>query len=155
MSTGIISTASSVYERVGYLVKQLQHALRGQMDEGLRAIQLSTAQYALLSAIDAHSGSSGADLARRCFITPQSVNGLISGLEQSKLISRTASVEHGRIIKIALSPSGRSRLKAAHRIVGDIERRMLAGIDLDQRKKLAGLLRQCIDGLMESQKSTR
>src|SRR5882762_4542388 len=115
MSTGIISPAASVYERVGYLVKQLQHALRGQMDEELRAIQLSTAQYALLSAVDAQPGSSGADLARRCFITPQSVNGLISGLERSKFISRTASVEHGRVIKIALSPSGRSRLKAAHR----------------------------------------
>ena len=155
MSTGIISPASSVYERVGYLIKQLQHALRGQMDEELRAIQLSTAQYALLNAIDAQSGSSGADLARRCFITPQSVNGLISGLEQSKLISRTASVEHGRIIKIALSPSGRSRLKAAHRIVGDIEKRMLVGIDLDQHKKLAELLRQCIDGLRKPQKSIR
>ena len=155
MSTRIISPASSVYERVGYLVKQLQHALRGRMDEELRALQLSTAQYALLSAIDAQSGSSGADLARRCFITPQSVNGVISGLEQAKLISRTASAEHGRIIKIALSPSGRSRLKAAHRVVGDIEKRMLEGIDFDQHKKLAGLLRQCVDGLRKSQKSTR
>jgi DNA-binding MarR family transcriptional regulator len=155
MSTGNITPPSSVYERVGYLVKQLQHALRCQMDKELRAIQLSTAQYALLSAIDAQPDSSGADLARRCFITPQSINGIISGLEQSKLISRTASVEHGRIIKSALSPFGRSRLKAANRIVGDIEKRMLGEIDLDQHKELAGMLRQCIDGLRKPQKSTR
>jgi DNA-binding MarR family transcriptional regulator len=136
-----------VRDRVGYLVKQLQHAFRGRMDDELRAIDLSTAQYALLSAIEEAPSSSGAELARRCFITPQSVNGLIAGLERSMLIERTASATHGRIIEIALSASGRARLKAAHRIVFGIEERMLAELDGGQRKELAGLLRQCIKGI--------
>jgi|SRR5262245_36055652 DNA-binding MarR family transcriptional regulator len=139
------STPVSVLDRVGYLVKQLQHALRSRMDDELGAADLSTAQYAILSAIEEAPGSSGADLARRCFITPQSVNGVLAGLERAKLIERTASATHGRIIEIALSASGRSRLRAAHRIVAGIEARMLAGLDGPQRKELARLLRQCIE----------
>ncbi len=141
------STADPVYEHVGYLVKQLQHALRARMDNGLRSIGLSTGQYALLSAIDEVPGSSGAELARRCFITPQSVNGLIAGLVHAELVERTASVTHGRVIEIALSPSGRARLKAAHRIVFAIEDKMLGPLDGSQRRELAGLLKQCIDAI--------
>jgi DNA-binding MarR family transcriptional regulator len=141
------SNTPSVRERVGYLVKQLQHALRGRIDDELSEVDLSTAQYAILTAIEETPRLSGADLARRCFITPQSVNGIIAGLEQSKLIERTASATHGRIIEIALSASGRTRLKTAHRIVTGIEDQMLAGLDVGKRKELAGLLRQCIEGI--------
>lgn len=141
------STTSSVYERVGYLVKQLQHALRARMDDELRAVGLSTGQYALLSAIGEAPGSSGAELARLCFITPQSVNGLIAGLVQAGLIERRASATHGRIIETTLSASGRARLKAAHRIVFAIEDEMLGLLDRSQRRELAGLLRQCIDAI--------
>lgn len=142
-----MKSTSTIYEHVGYLVKQLQHALRARMDDGLRSISLSTGQYALLCAIDEAPGSSGAELARRCFITPQSVNGLMAGLVHAGLIERTASATHGRIIEIALSASGRARLKAAHRIVFAIENRMLGPLDVSRRRELAGLLKQCIDAI--------
>src|SRR5262245_61232862 len=141
------STPPPVGAHVGYLVKQLQHALRAQMDDGLAEIGLSTGQYALLSAIAEAPRSSGAELARRCFITPQSVNGLIAGLKRAGLIERSASATHGRIIEITLSMSGQERLKAAHRIVFAIEGRMLAHLSPSKRRELAGLLRQCIEGI--------
>lgn len=134
-------------EHVGYLVKQLQHAFRAQMDDGLGTIGLSTAQYALLCAIEEAPGSSGAELARRCFITPQSVNGLMTGLRRASLVGRSASATHGRIIESTLSTTGRERLKTAHRIVFAIEDKMLAKLTNSRRRELAGLLKQCIDAI--------
>ena len=136
------STAPSVREHVGYLVKQMQHAFRAQIDHGLATIGLSTGQYALLCAIEEAPGSSGAELARRCFITPQSVNGLMARLHRAELIKRSASAIHGRIIETALSASGRERLKAGHRIVFAIEDKMLAGA----RTTSAGSLPCCSSG---------
>jgi DNA-binding MarR family transcriptional regulator len=142
------STAPSVRDRVGYLVKQLQHVLRARMDDELGAIGLSTAQYALLAAIEEAPGSSGAELARRCFITPQSVNGLIGALERAHLIERSASPSHGRIIEIALTASGKSRLRSAHRAVAAIEQTMLRRLDEQERQHLACTLRHCIEDLI-------
>jgi DNA-binding MarR family transcriptional regulator len=142
-----MSSSDSVRSRVGYLVKQLQHALRGRMDEKLSEIGLSTSQYALLSAIEEAPGSSGAELARRCFITPQSVNGLIAGLEKAQLIERAPSASHGRIIQTRLAAAGLDRLLLAHRIVSEIEGQMLAALDNGQRGELAELLKTCIAGL--------
>lgn len=141
------SSSPSLYDHAGYLVKKLQHALRGHMDKELRVIKLSTAQYAVLCALEETCGVSGAEIARRCFITPQSVNEIIVTLEKTKLITREASTTHGRIINIALSASGRSRLKSAHRIVTNIGNKMLEGLDREKQKEFSDMLRQCIDNL--------
>jgi DNA-binding MarR family transcriptional regulator len=141
------SSEFPVADRVGYLVKQLQHALRARMDDDLERLGLTTAQYALLSAIEAFPGSSGADLARRCFITPQSVNGLMGALEREGLIARTASATHGRILETVLTAAGQARLARAHGLVIGIERSMLEALSDAQRHELARMLRQCIAGL--------
>jgi DNA-binding MarR family transcriptional regulator len=91
--------------------------------------------------------SSGADLARRCFITPQSVNGLIAALQGDQLIERAPSATHGRVIEIKLSKRGAARLKLAHQSVFDIEDKMLKGLDPSQRGALAELLKRCIDSI--------
>jgi DNA-binding MarR family transcriptional regulator len=138
---------SSVRSRAGYLVKQLQQALRARMDDALQALELSTAQYAILSAIEEQPRSSGADLARRCFITPQSVNGLLSGLEKRGFIERTASKTHGRIIETALTKTGHVRLIGAHDVVAGIEAKMLQDLDNTERRQLAALLARAIEGI--------
>jgi DNA-binding MarR family transcriptional regulator len=141
------STPFPVTGRAGYLVKQLQHALRARMDNELSALGLSTGQYAILTAVEEAPGSSGAELARRCFITPQSVNGLLAGLQHSGLIERSASATHGRIVETTLSAQGRQQLRAAHKIVAGIENEMLRLLDEDQRREFTAFLKHCIDGL--------
>jgi DNA-binding MarR family transcriptional regulator len=132
---------------VGYLVKQLQQAFRARMDAALEEIALTTSQYALLNAIEEAPGSSGAELARRCFITPQSVNGLMAELQRKALIERSASATHGRIIETRLSEDGRAQLSLARERVFPIEGRMLKKLDRSQRQELAMFLKICIDSI--------
>jgi DNA-binding MarR family transcriptional regulator len=141
------SSVASVRSRIGYLLKQAQHVLRARMDAQLRHLKLTTGQYALMVAIEETSRSSGAELARRCFITPQSVNGLIAGLLESGLIERDPSKTHGRIIEIALTEHGRARLRQAHASVRAIEATMLHGIGVSDRRLMANLLGTCIENL--------
>jgi DNA-binding MarR family transcriptional regulator len=137
----------SVRSLVGYLIKQSQHAFRACMDQQLRHLDLTTAQYALMTAIDEAPGSSGAELARLCFITPQSVFGLVKSLLERKLIERTSSETHGRVIEVRLSNGGRERLRKAELLVRSLEEKMLVGMTTDQRSLLSGMLRLCAENL--------
>ena len=73
-----MENSSSVEGRVGYELKKAQYGLRSRMDEELRGVGLTTPQYAALSALGEEPGASGAGLARRCFVTPQTMNGILT-----------------------------------------------------------------------------
>ena len=133
--------------RVGYLLKQAQHGLRAKMDQELKALSLSTAQYAILAALQEADVASGAELARRCFITPQTVTALIAGLAQARLIERSPSRHHGRIIEARLTDTGQTVLRRAHAVVKAIEDDMLAGLAEPDRISLARMLKSCVDHL--------
>ena len=75
-------------ESVGYQLKRVQHVLRIQMDNALREIGLTTPQYAALNAIEEKPGLSGNKIARQCFVTPQTMNLILTNLESVGLIIR-------------------------------------------------------------------
>jgi DNA-binding MarR family transcriptional regulator len=134
--------------RIGYLLKRTQHALRLRMDEALRKINITTPQYAVLFALEHASLSlSGAELARRCFVTPQTMNSILRNLESAGLVARTGRSSHGRIIDISLTSRGRATVLRCHRIVQAIEEQMLSQLDTRARARLAESLLQCIRGL--------
>jgi hypothetical protein len=90
--------SNQLADRVGYQLKRAQQALRTAMDEGLRAQGITTPQYAALTALAADEPLSGAELARRCFVTAQTMNAILVGLERARLVERTPHAEHGRVI---------------------------------------------------------
>jgi len=137
----------AVEERVGYLVTRAQYALRSAMDTELRAHGITTPQYAALSALEQHGVLSGAELARRCFVTPQTMNAIVANLAGAELVTRRPHPKHGRVIEISLAPLARSLLRKAHATVRAIEEAMLHGMSTQGRRKLARRLRHCIETL--------
>ena len=91
---------------VGYQLKRAQQALRAAMDEALRPQGLTTPQYAVLTALEAEAGLSGAELARRCFVTPQTMNEIVAGLEARGWVTRRRHAEHGRVLQTFLTDQG-------------------------------------------------
>ena len=134
---------------VAYSIKQLQHAFRVRMDAALQSVGLSTAQYALLTAISQGAGCSSAELARRCFIKPPSVRELIVRLELDRLIERQSSATHGRVIEVRLTAQGRKLLECGRDSVAPIEADMLRHLTVTERSTLAKLLQRCVEGLSE------
>ena len=136
-----------VESRVGYQMKRAQHALRIGMDKALREVGMTTAQYAALSALEAAPGLSGAELARRGFVTPQTMNVLLANLEAAGLVARRPHPEHGRVLQAYLTETGEESLGRAHGLVEDVEQRMLEKLSQKDRRRLLEALRGCADAL--------
>jgi len=113
----------------------------------LREVGLTTAQYAALSALENSPGLSGADIARQSFVTPQTMNEIVSNLEQAGLIERRQHPQHGRVLQAYLTRTGEQRLRQAHRLVGAVEERMVAGLNRTEQKQLVNWLNQCREAL--------
>lgn len=128
---------------VGFQVKALQQVLRTAMDSALRESGITTSQFAVLAALRDLPGSSGASLAGRTFMSPQSLNEALGGLERRGLVSRSAHPTHGRIIEARLTESGLAALTVSDEIVRRIEQRMLGSLSLSERRDLARMLARC------------
>ncbi|MFH9426473.1 MarR family winged helix-turn-helix transcriptional regulator [Streptomyces sp. NPDC017529] len=129
--------AQDVTEHVGYRLKRSAAALRGAMDRALREHDLTVPQYACLELLDQRPGLSNAELARGAFVTRQSMNVVLRGLQDAGLISRPRTTDHGRALPAHLTPEGGSRLEAARSVVYAIERQMIEAVP---ERRLADLL---------------
>ena len=122
MSNGNVDSGTADPDRMlGLAIKTAQHAFRGRMDADLRGIGLTTPQYAALNHLEREAGASNAVLARRAFVTPQTMQAILTGLERSGHVRRTPHPRHGRIRTTDLTERGRATLAAAHAIVAGIE----------------------------------
>ena len=139
-----------VTDRVGYQLKRAQQALRTAMDEGLRAQGLTTPQYAALTHLEADEPLSGAELARCCFVTAQTMNAILVGLERARLVERAPHANHGRVIEARLTKRGRAKVQGAHDTVFGIEERMLSKITPAGRRRLNETLRRLVENLSTS-----
>ena len=121
MSSLIFPPIDDTYRSLGYALKRAQQALRGHLDNELRNIGLTTPQYSVLAGLELSAGLSSAELARRAFVTPQTMQSIIAILERAGLIKRMAHPANARVRTTELTPAGRSILRAAHEIVANAE----------------------------------
>lgn len=132
---------------IGYELKRVQHALRLAMDVEVRALGVTTPQYAALSVLEREEELSGAGLARRCFVTPQTMNGILVGLESAGLIERRAHPTHGRVMQAYLTDEGSGLLARTHERVSEVEERMVSGLAESERQEMLSALKRCTAAL--------
>ncbi|PWK89821.1 DNA-binding MarR family transcriptional regulator [Fulvimonas soli] len=141
-SGGTHPKMSDPYATIGYALKLAQQALRTRLDSGLREIGLTTPQYAVLTYLREEAGASNAALARRAFVTPQTMQAILVALERAGFISRTPHPEHGRVQRTELTTKGRDVLESASGIVASAEARLrAASAPLDPQTVAAVLAR--------------
>ena len=134
-------------ERPGWLLKRAQDALNSAMTAVLREHGATVPEYAVLTALADQPGMSNADLARRAYVTPQTMNQVLRELEHRGWVSRHPHPGHGRILQAELTTDGQRVLRGCHQVVGGVEERMLAGLSPDGREQLVTGLKSCIAGL--------
>ena len=133
--------------RPGYLLKRAQSVLHAAMAAALHEHDTTVSQYALLTALNEEPGLSNADLARRTFVTPQTMNQLLRELEHKQWVTRRPHPDHGRILQADLTQQGHAALRSCHQAVNVIEEQMLAELSPADRKQLSAALRTCIEAL--------
>jgi len=143
------SPPARVTDRPGYLLKRAQAVLHAGMADALREHGATLAQYAVLTALDEEPGLSNAGLARRAFVTPQTMNQVLRELEQKGWVTRHPHPGHARILQAELTHAGRAALRACHRAAGVVEEQMLAPLTPGDRQQFTATLRACIEALSQ------
>ncbi|HEV7421486.1 MAG TPA: helix-turn-helix domain-containing protein [Mycobacterium sp.] len=131
----------------GYLMKRVQQSLRRRCDAALRPTGLSMAQYAALRALADLPDASASELARRCFVTRQSLQDLLTGLRSAGLVTDAPTAPRGRARALALTATGRKRLAAGDAAVDAVDVAMVDGLTQPERNRLAAMLVQCAENL--------
>ena len=111
-----------------YLVKQVELAVRAQLDDIFRPIGLTALQYTALTVLERHENMSSAQLARHSFVTAQSMADMIAALESHGLIERHRDEADRRRLVVALTAEGRALLDRYRGEVRALENSMLAGL---------------------------
>jgi DNA-binding MarR family transcriptional regulator len=135
--------------RTTYLVKQLELAIRKQIDASIRGYGLTTPQYTALSVLDRHPGLSSAALARRSFVTPQAANEMVAALERKGLVERHADTHNHRVLEMFLTEVGRRTLELCSTAVFELEQRMMGRLALDEATQFRALLEICLAAVCE------
>lgn len=138
---------ADVRRRIGYLVKQAQQTFHKSCEERLRALDLSMSQYAVLRALADTHAAPAAELARRTFVTRQSLRGVLAGLQTAGLVSIADRPDGGRALPVTLTEAGRSLLGQADEIVFAVDDRMTAGLSAEDVRRLEAMLTTCVQNL--------
>jgi DNA-binding MarR family transcriptional regulator len=139
--------STPVSPRIGYAVGRLDRALRREIGALVAPFGLTVPKYTALSILRDRPGLSNAQLARRSYVTPQSMNEVLSALEADGLIVRSPATNHGRVLEVALSERGIEVLAACDRAVTHMENAMLADLDQAGRDQLLAALLSCVHRL--------
>lgn len=129
-----------------YLLHQTSQALRSRLEHALRPLGVTGIQYTILGLLKRHEGLSSAELSRRFFVTPQTMNQVVAGMISRGLLARAASETNRRILRMTLTAEGARLLAQCEPIADAIEAEALDDVpagDLAQmRSHLRALLRQ-------------
>jgi DNA-binding MarR family transcriptional regulator len=136
-----------VDQAVGYVLKQAATALRSALDVVLRPLGLTVPQYSCLEVLDQRPGLSSSELARATFVTRQSMNLVLQGLQERGLLTRAAVADHGKARPTELTDPGRVKLRAASGAVRTVEKQMLAPLTRRAQQRLLADLATCAAAL--------
>jgi DNA-binding MarR family transcriptional regulator len=135
--------------RAAQMMKRILIHFRSQMDERLRPERVTTAQLHVLKTIRSEPGGSGAQVARACYLTPQSAQALLKSLEVGGWITRTKDPVNERILIAQLTPSGVELLDTAEKLARVIEKRLWEGVPDNAVAALNKTLERCLANLDE------
>jgi DNA-binding MarR family transcriptional regulator len=111
-----------------YVLKQIELSIRTQLDEVLRPLGMTTAQYTAMTVLERHPDLTSAQLARRSFVSQQTMAEMVATLESRDLVDRHRDGRDRRRLVLALTDQGSRLLDQARYDVAAIEQRMLAGV---------------------------
>ncbi|MFB7907320.1 MarR family winged helix-turn-helix transcriptional regulator [Kitasatospora sp. NPDC056076] len=138
------------HDRLGHAIKRAEQALIGEKTRALRTVDLTVPQYVTLLVLQQSSGMSGAQLARECMVTPQTMTTILTNLENKGLITRETSSVHQKVLVAKLTRSGRTLAKKADTLARGVEKRLTDAFDDTEQAQLRELLERSAAALRKT-----
>jgi DNA-binding MarR family transcriptional regulator len=131
-------------DRLTYLVKQLQEALRVRLGEITQRFDLTPKQYTALSVLAKYPGMSSAALARVSFVTPQAANEMVTLLEGKGFLTRSVDRRNRRCLEVELTRAGSKALARCDALVAQLEAEVFDGVSAAEQVRFRRTLRACV-----------
>lgn len=129
--------------QLGYLLVRVADQVSRSWLALLRRHGINPRQFSVLSLLAVDAELSQAELARRVFITPQSMSESLAGLVDAGFVVRD-DVERGRAARLRLTVAGRRLLKKAYPLVEQSNRDSFAALNSSERAELARLFHKLL-----------
>ncbi|WP_405017208.1 MarR family transcriptional regulator [Kitasatospora sp. NBC_00070] len=137
----------STHERLGQHIKRVEQEFTAAKHAALRPFKINVPQYSVLYALYQEPGLSGAVLARRCMVTPQTMSSVLSTLESRGLVERKPHPVHGHILEARLTRTGRPLLNRANVAVQEVEQLLTDSFEAEEAKLFLAQLDRCSEAL--------
>ncbi|WP_148616155.1 MarR family winged helix-turn-helix transcriptional regulator [Nocardioides rubriscoriae] len=109
-------------------------------EEALRPVGIPVAHYSVLLVLSAVPGATGAEIARRCGVTPQTVAALLTRLEGNGLVARRPHAVHRSLIECSLTDLGWATFDQADQAIRRVEERLSEALSTDEVAGLTEIL---------------
>jgi DNA-binding MarR family transcriptional regulator len=137
-----------VEPRISYAIGRLHQLIFSSVSELAARHGLTALQFTTLSVLNRHGRPlSSSQLARRSFMTAQSMHEVIHRLEHDGLIERNPHPDHGRKLPASLTAKGRRVLAACEAAVADFEATMLKGFSKSDRTTFLDSVKSAVQNL--------
>ena len=138
-----------LYARPGFLLRRAHQISAAVFEDECRALQLTPAQFGVLTVLSAHPGLGQSSLARALGFDKVTVLRVLRGLEARGLVSRLADGSR-RNVAVSLTEAGLGLLEQAGAPAEKAYRRLMGPLDRAQQQQLIGLL-QLLTGELEGE----
>jgi DNA-binding MarR family transcriptional regulator len=133
---------------ISYAVARLHQRVFAGITERVAPYGLTTLQFTTLSVLSRHGAPlSTSQLARRAFMTPQSMSEVIHALERNGLIRRNPHPNHRRTLPATLTAKGRRVLAECEAAVSEFEDSMLTGFSEKDRASVLEMVKAAVRNL--------
>jgi DNA-binding MarR family transcriptional regulator len=133
-----------------YLMKQVELAVRAELDDLTRPVGLTALQYTALTVLERHPDLTSAHLARHSFVTSQTMADMVTTLLDRGLIDRHRDQADRRRLVISLTIDGQRLLDGLRPEVAALETRMLSLLSSGDADVLRSSLELCRQALLTS-----
>ena len=141
------------FQDTGYTIKQVQQQIHVAMEDALRPLSLSLSQYNVLKSLEASSLVTGAELARKAFVTPQTMHTILTTMERKELIVRTTISGNTKSFNISCTDKGKATLSNADQALAKLFDQANASLTSNEYDELEHLLTKLSSGLKVSNSS--
>jgi DNA-binding MarR family transcriptional regulator len=135
-------------------IRRAEQALMAHHDVVLRGYGLTMTQYTVLLTLSREGGMSGAQLARACGVTQQTMATVLTGLQNKELIARRPSPVHAKVLIAELTERGQEVLDHAYQEVIVLERALTDAFSPGDHAALCELLERATAVLAQQTRRT-
>jgi len=157
LPTALEPKSESPQAAIGRLLKNMHQSVRHAIDESLRKerIDVSFAHFVTLYTLASEPGIAGAELARRAFVTAQTMNTILRRMERDGAIERRPHPTNQRADSWYITKAGQTSMSKAQVVAERVWSQMFEELSEQEVRQLQRLLERCLAGLDQQVTSSR